>query len=421
MPKFFLPFLTTLLVIFAFPLCSCSPSDLDAVVVIFRHGDRTPIRPYENDPYKNRSYWPVDWGMLTNVGKLRHYDLGQYFRQRYLDFLPTIYSEKDIYVRSTDVDRTLMSAEANLAGLYPPVNTDIWKTGLAWQPIPIHSIPEKLDAVLAAKKPCKKYDILLKKLFQNEYFRNVSHVNRDLYAYLTKYAGESIDNIRHLEYLYNTLTIETLNNYTLPNWTKTVFPSKMQKWAELSFATDTYTTELARLKTGPFFNELIKYFTNRTVTPKGARYHAPRFVINSAHDTTIANLLNSIGAFEYHCPPYTATIIFELHKPTDNTSYINIFYKNTSEAVPIKLRNCENNCDLKWFQNILSPISLNLDQWETECNSLILFDNPLNLYILLCALLGAMGGIIGLIFIVRKNAQKSNASMYTQLPDEEYA
>lgn len=40
-----------------------------------------------------------------------------------------------------------MSAESNLAGLYPPIQNDIWDTDLEWQPIPVHTIPEKEDAV----------------------------------------------------------------------------------------------------------------------------------------------------------------------------------------------------------------------------------------------------------------------------------
>lgn len=36
----------------------------------------------------------------------------------------------------TDVDRTLMSVESNLAGLFPPSSTQIWDTDIRWQPVP---------------------------------------------------------------------------------------------------------------------------------------------------------------------------------------------------------------------------------------------------------------------------------------------
>ncbi|KAJ8972001.1 hypothetical protein NQ314_000432 [Rhamnusium bicolor] len=203
-------------------------------------------------------------------GKLEHLELGRWLRNRYQDFLPALYSEKDIYVRSSDVDRTLMSAESNLAGLYPPVSKQVWDQDIKWQPIPIHTTSEKEDAVLAAKKPCPKYDQLSKQLFKSEFFRNISHINHDLYAYLTRYSGQTVSTLETLEYLYNTLLIETMYNYTLPDWAARVFPEKLEPWAFLSFATQTYTTELARLKTGPLINEIITYFKN--VTAKKVRY-----------------------------------------------------------------------------------------------------------------------------------------------------
>lgn len=349
------------------------------------------------------------------MGKLRHYKLGQYFRRRYADFLPQLYSEKDIYVRSTDVDRTLMSAQANLAGLYPPVATDVWNENLAWQPIPIHSVPENMDAVLAAKKPCPVYDKYLKELLRSKYFKDVNHLNHDLYAYLTRYSGTTVSSVKSLEYLYNTFFIEASNNFTLPNWTNSVYPKKMQPWAALSFATATFNEQLARLKTGPFFNELITYLKNRTDTPKGAQYYSPKFLMYSAHDVTVANLLNSMGAFEYHCPPYTATIIFELYKPSQGLPYLNIFYKNTSEALPIKLKTCDINCDFESFQKIMTPITISVGKWNSECNGVV----P--------GALTSLVTIVGFIFFVITAAaifhlilciRKPVHLLYTQLPGE---
>jgi len=51
-------------------------------------------------------------------------------------------------VQSTDVDRTLMSAQSNLAGLYEPFGDDVWNDQIKWQPIPVHTIPEQFDAVI---------------------------------------------------------------------------------------------------------------------------------------------------------------------------------------------------------------------------------------------------------------------------------
>ncbi|XP_050314999.1 prostatic acid phosphatase [Anthonomus grandis grandis] len=412
-------FLTILLTVLG-PIFATSTGDLDAVVVVFRHGDRTPIKPYPTDPYGNRSYWSADWGMLTNLGKLRHYHLGQWFRQRYSDFLPRIYSEKDIYVRSTDVDRTLMSAESNLAGLFPPVDTDVWLGGFPWQPIPIHSIPETMDAVLAAKKPCQRYDNLMRKLFETPYFRNISHINHDLYAYLSRYSGSTVTNLKQLEYLYNTLKIEVMNNFTIPEWARKVFPDKMKPWAELSFATMTFTDELKKLKTGPFFNDLLKYFNNRTLTNKTSQYYSPKFLMFSAHDTTIANLLNTMGAFEYHCPPYTATIIFELRKTPSGGNFVNVFYKNSSEPAPVRVKGCEFDCEWENFKRILGFYALPLDKWDLECsNYLILAVDSLNFFILLGAVSGAVMAVTGVVLLTKRRSRRSE--MYSQLPDEEYA
>ena len=59
-----------------------------------------------------------------------------------------IFSETEIYVRSTDVDRTLMSAMSNLAGLYPPSGDQIWNKDIMWQPIPVHTRPTLVNYLL---------------------------------------------------------------------------------------------------------------------------------------------------------------------------------------------------------------------------------------------------------------------------------
>nr|CAI5817280.1 unnamed protein product [Callosobruchus analis] len=136
----------------------------------------------------------------------------------------------------------------------------------------------------------------------------------------SRYSGDHVNSLERAEYLYNTLYIETQNNMTLPNWTKTVFPDKLRPLAFLSFATQAYTPALQRLKTGPLFDFIITYFKNHTVKDP----NTPKFMMFSGHDTTIANVLNTMGAFEYHSPPYTSTILLEMRAKEDGTYYISI-------------------------------------------------------------------------------------------------
>lgn len=79
-------------------------------------------------------------------GMMGHYKLGKWLRQRYSS-LPEEYDRSDIFVQSTDVDRTLMSAYSNLAGLYEPNPSKNWDPDIKWRPIPVHTVPEAADMV----------------------------------------------------------------------------------------------------------------------------------------------------------------------------------------------------------------------------------------------------------------------------------
>uniref|UniRef100_A0A3B4BDH9 Lysosomal acid phosphatase n=1 Tax=Periophthalmus magnuspinnatus TaxID=409849 RepID=A0A3B4BDH9_9GOBI len=134
---FFASLLLSLLV--SLPL-SFSPPVFVSLLFLFRHGDRSPIRAYPTDPYQE-SAWPQGFGQLSQVGMKQHYNLGQFLRKRYTGFLKESYDRQEISVRSTDFDRTLMSAEANLAGLYPPNGSQVFNPDIKWQPIPVHTVP----------------------------------------------------------------------------------------------------------------------------------------------------------------------------------------------------------------------------------------------------------------------------------------
>lgn len=305
-----------------------------------------------------------------------------------------------------------MSAEANLAGLYPPSANQVWDKSVAWQPIPIHTMPEIEDATLAMKKPCRRYDLLLKQLKRSEEFVEINRKLHDLYAYLTKYSGTVVTSIVDVEYLYNNLFIESLYNLTLPDWTKPVFPEKMRPWAQLSFAISTYTPDLARLKVGPFFYDLQQFFSNRSADNF-------KFRMFSGHDVTISNLLNSIGAFEYHSPPYTSTIMFELVS-IDNLPFVNVYYKNTSEPQKIVVKGCDFDCPLDKFISVLEPLTLSLPEWEKACTinlfSAAVMSDLRIVYIFTVIACVSLLSLMTAIFVMHRRRKRKN--VYFRLPDD---
>jgi len=115
---------------------------------LFRHGDRSPVSSYPNDIYNEKSWSKYGgFGQLTQIGMQQHHKYGQFLRNYYANFLDDIYNKNKVTIRSTDFDRTLMSAYSLLSGLYPPKDFQIFDENINWQPIAVHTTDVKNDMV----------------------------------------------------------------------------------------------------------------------------------------------------------------------------------------------------------------------------------------------------------------------------------
>lgn len=107
-----------------------------------------------------------------------------------------------------------MSALSNLAGLYAPQGDEIWNRNILWQPIPVHTVPEAMDGILAAKKSCPTYDAELKRYKHTPEFISLNKKFQPLYEYLTENAGRKVDSFTGVQNLYNNLYVEDIYNLT---------------------------------------------------------------------------------------------------------------------------------------------------------------------------------------------------------------
>lgn len=136
-------------------------------------------------------------------------------RERYSAFLSDSYSENDTYVQSSDVDRTIMSAEAFLAGLYKTEKpTDIWKANLPWQPVPVHTTPPQYDHIVIADRKCAAFDESLDDFLQSDKIKEFNQKHKDLYEYLELHSGDTVEKMTDTVPIQDTLKIEKIHNRT---------------------------------------------------------------------------------------------------------------------------------------------------------------------------------------------------------------
>lgn len=328
---------------------------LKLVHLLYRHGDRSPINPYPTDPYRDPSYWPAGWGQLTTRGMARHFRQGQWLRDRYSGWLAANYSRAEIVVRSTDVDRTLMSAQSQLAGLFPPSGSQVFDPSLPWQPIPVHTVPQEQDYLLSSHAHCPRFEELQAAIETGEFMRGLYIENKELFQYISEHVGENITDIVKLDYVYDTLLIESENNFTLPAWTRSVFPGQQFKQLrDLSFTVDTLTQELKRLKGGPLVKEMLSHWDQLQA---GTLDPEMKVFMYSGHDTTVAPLLHTLGVFNTIAPPYASLVLVEL-LDRGAGPLVKVSYRNDSSLppFPLTLPGCDHLCPLEQFRQLTRPI-----------------------------------------------------------------
>eukprot|EP00049_Salpingoeca_infusionum_P010401 m.177800 g.177800 ORF g.177800 m.177800 type:complete len:481 (+) comp14636_c0_seq1:76-1518(+) len=368
--------------------------------IVFRHGDRSSTRTVEA---LGEVQWPDGLGQLTPTGMQMHFNLGRYFRNHYLDLFQTDDGwsgdyHRDLFrVRSTDIDRTLMSAQSQLAGWFP-TNTSIFaqSASLNWRPVPVHTVAFANDSLLVPFDiECPLYEQLVESHRTSDAWKQKmlevapelackslglqkSCTAGDFLAAASKKVNIELD-LRNIWILSDDAFCRAQSNKTLPDWISPsneqgketfVYLRHLEDWAMYELFNG--TTE-RRLSGGPLLNEMIGQMYSRLSDQTKFRV-----LLYSAHDTTVAALLEALNTNHWraHQPPYASAVLVELYREEANPSpqyFVQVTYKNESAVTAwnhtghvLLVPGCNTTmCPLQRFADVVYDV-LPTD-WNLEC------------------------------------------------------
>lgn len=348
--------------IFAFTIllwisCVCGEKKTVLLNTVHRHGDRTVISFYPKDPWSGLENWPEGLGQVTEVGKEQLYELGAFIRSKYDALLPENYHPKDIYVRSTNTDRTLTSAQAVMLGVY---QNRTCHSHIPYQIVPVHTIKKSTDKLLRFSATCPRA--------KEELDRVLAKLQSEMPQYdpvlkiLSKGTGFDIKNVADVADVYGTLYIEELKGMKLPAWTKAVYPDKMKEMNQMWYGITCYSELLRKLRGGPLLKEMIHHMEMKSEGGSARRWYE-----YSGHDHSVSTLLCTLGVYDKVWPDYTATAFVELIQE-DGKDYVQVSYKNPpSEDRVLQIKGCAKLCPLAEFKKLMEPYLP--DDWSAECES----------------------------------------------------
>ncbi|CAJ0945980.1 unnamed protein product, partial [Mesorhabditis belari] len=351
----------TILLNIVFSQITDGDKTLILVQSVWRHGDRNPTDPYPGDAY-DKTFWDArgGYGELTTRGMAMHVKLGAKIKKRYNQHLPQYYNAAEIYVRSTDVNRTIISAMSNMIGMYAQGDSDrvnrdypdFTGTPYKWPsnfvPIAVHTVDDNTDHLGNANAYCPRQDALWKYCYQNcpEVKKIIDDpATQNLIAYINQSIGITY-RVDELWKLHDVTFIENDNNLKMPTWWSQSFQDNLtdindrvedlQDGLNLQALNGiNFAVELPKLRAGALTNDMrmhmdIKLSCAGKTTRNCSWINGLKYYAYSAHDETIASFLATLGAKDdvvpHGYPLYSSAAVVELWQDKQGKAYFKVFY-----------------------------------------------------------------------------------------------
>ncbi len=298
---------------------------------LIRHGDRTPLLAIPNTQHT----WPEGMGQLTARGMRQELQRGDELRRRYIEqyhLLPAHYQNETMYVFATNFDRTLMSANSILLGLYtlgtgPRLSEKTPALPIFYQPIPVHTRPLESEPFIG--DPDKFNQQLTQYLYtQPQWIKKTQELQTKL-AIWNQATGLNLTNLHELEILADALRIYKIHRIPLPTTLNDADVKEILAVGSWAFTTEYKTKEIANLAGTPLLLKISDYLQTASQENTPLKY-----VLFVAHDSTVMSLLTTLGAPLNTPPPYAANVSVLLFKVEKGNYIVKVVYNGKAVSIP---------------------------------------------------------------------------------------
>ncbi|GMS98177.1 hypothetical protein PENTCL1PPCAC_20352, partial [Pristionchus entomophagus] len=403
--------------------------DLIFASAIWRHGDRAAEAAVPGREQFSEDAWTFGgggYGELSPEGMSMHFNLGRRIRQRYMvdkQFLSSAYNAKEIYVRSTDYNRTLISAYSNVAGMYSgfgvpgknfPTKDAVPDWPANYVPIPVHTVDVNTDFVGHPNSPCPRQDQIHALVKQSDEY--LSYMNDPQVSQVLKYLSEETGKKQTIDNVYFTqdpiycegLHIDELNQTgaNIEAFYPWFYTGDVPAWVEWIMDNDQDFTdgtgnpggvngidvavEIGKIRAGDTLKLLVGNVHGilqcRDAPDSTACRHfykKLRYYALSAHDTTVAAFLTILGVKKFIIPEgypnYSAALLIEVYEDRDTKQrFFKVLYHADKDSDFKPITTFVRRCD---FKSNLCPISVLDDlvkKYASDTDVVTLCNTPLD-------------------------------------------
>ncbi|KAI8967087.1 histidine phosphatase superfamily [Mycotypha africana] len=334
-------------------------------------------RLVETAETESKSSMPIQsdlcyYGQLTNLGRYRMTILGQRMREFYIDklhFLPDLYDEKAVYLRSSDYIRTQESVQQLITGgLYPhgkrPDNVTLKLR-----------VRDPRDDLMFPNPNCQRLRALAK-----EFNQKVSDMLQDRFKVLSKRFKNYVDEVSLKSHpsangILDTLIAAKAHGFKIPadiddeELLRDLEDTVVKEW----FYGNMVSEEVRRLSLGRLMGVIRDRMIYRATQSKEDDENL-KLAVYSGHDTTVAPLLIILNGFDERWPPFGSAVLFELFKQKGtNDHFVRVRYNEKTLELPGCLAKGNHKdgdkslCTLEAFKNIVK--NQIPENWEKECSN----------------------------------------------------